>query len=376
MKKKNLISILVLALAFIFLITACSSKPANGNSGADDASGSDTSASADNNSGDDSSDSSDTVTAAEVGQSRPIAEYEDIPTFEDLEIPEGETIHIGYISQTETFQFCVNMSTAMKAEVEKYGDQVEFELYDARSIAANQVSLAEDLIAKQVDVAIISCIDQEASAPAVQKLADAGIPVISVNTLVANHDVATAYIGVDDSEAGRLQVQLMAEALGNEGTINVMKGLLGDPANEKRLSGVEAEIENSGLEIGSAQAADWDRGKAMTLTEDWITSGREFNGIICLNDEMAVSTINALKAAGVDVPVIGIDAIEEALALVKSGDMYATLFQNPFEQGAGAINLAVAAALGVDVSYDYLIPFEVITADNVDDIAVLYEQYA
>lgn len=122
------------------------------------------------------------------------------------------------------------------------------------------------------------------------------------------------------------------------------------------------------MTIGSTHAADWDRGKAMALTEDWLASNDEFNAIFALNDEMAIPTANALIAAGRDdVVVIGIDALDEALEMIKAGKMYGTVFQSAEWQGRGSLNVAVAAVLGEDVQKDYLIPYEAVTAENVDD---------
>ena len=297
------------------------------------------------------------------------ASVEDIPSFEEIKIPAGEKIKVGYLAQNETIQFCIYMGDALRDQAKRYGEQVEIEMVDARGLAATQVSQAEDMVVKGVDVVILHPIDQEASAPALDIIVDAGIPLITVNTNTVNKEIANAYVGVDDKEAGILAVQLMSKALNGTGTINVIKGLLGDPANENRMIGLEEELANHpAIRVGSAQAADWDRGKAMNLTEDWLTSGRNFDGIIAMNDEMAISSALALDSVGItDVKIIGVDALDEALELIKAGKMYGTVFQNADAQGRGALNVALAAALGMDIEKNYIIPYEAVTAENVEN---------
>ena len=303
-----------------------------------------------------------------AAQPRTQATKEEIPAPEELTIPAGQTIRVGYLAQNETIQFNTYLSAALLKEAEKYQGQVEVEMVDARGIAANQVSQAEDMVTKGVDAMIISAYDQDASAPALDVAVKAGIPVIAVNTVTSNINIATAYVGVDDREAGIKAVQLMSDALGGKGTVNVMKGLLGDPANEKRMLGLDEELgRHPDIKVGSALSADWDRGKAMNLAEDWIIGGEPFDGLIAMNDEMAISASNAFRAAGWDdVLVIGVDAIDEALEMIREGKLYGTVFQDAAAQGRGALNIAVAAVLGEDVHKDYIIPYETVTAENVE----------
>lgn len=298
-----------------------------------------------------------------------LASVDDIPGFDEIQIPEGKKIKVGYLAQNETIQFCIYMGDALRDQAKRFGDQIEVEMVDARGLAATQVSQAEDMVVKGVDVVVLHPIDQEASAPALDIIVNAGIPLVTVNTNTVNKEIANAYVGVDDKEAGILAVQLMSQALSGEGTINVIKGLLGDPANENRMIGLKEEMGNHpDISVGSAQAADWDRGKAMNLTEDWLTSGRDFDGIIAMNDEMAISAALALDSVGItDVKIIGVDALDEALELIKAGKMYGTVFQNADAQGRGALNVALAAALGMEIEKNYIIPYEAVTAENVEN---------
>lgn len=292
-----------------------------------------------------------------------------IPTANDIKIPEGKVITVGYLAQNETDLFCVNMSQALRDEAAKFGSSVELIVSDAQGQAATQVSQAESLVAKGVDVIIISAIDKDACAPAVKNAVDAGIPVITLNTVVVNNDLATAYVGVDDTQAGEVAMEIMAEALGGKGTVNVILGQLGHPASEYRWTGMQEIIKNyPDMKIGSSQPADWDRAKALNVTEDWLSSTNKFDGILACNDEMAISAAHALASANVtDVKVVGVDALGEALELVKSGKMTGTVFQDAASQGRGSLDIALAAVLGMEIEKEYIIPFKKVTQENVDE---------
>lgn len=293
-----------------------------------------------------------------------------VPTFDDVTIPTGKKISIGYLAQNETDQFNVYLGEVIQDEASRYGDQIDFFMSDAQSQASIQVSQAEDMVIKKPDVVIINAVDQEASAPAVSALSDAEIPVILLNTSVSNLELATSYVGIDDKEVGMMLAQMIGEALNGKGTVNVIQGLLGHPANERRWIGVQEVLEKDypNIKIGATQAADWDRNKAMNVAEDWISSGDNFDAVISLNDEMAISAQKAFEAAGKnDVLVVGADAIEEMLELIKDGKMYGTVFQNGDAEGRCALNVAVAAALGVTVDKEYMIPNEIVTQSNVEE---------
>ena len=87
------------------------------------------------------------------------------------------------------------------------------------------------------------------------------------------------------------------------------------------------------------------------------------------NDEMALGALNALVQAGKkdNVLVVGVDAIDDALQSVKDGKMDATVYQDCKGQAEGAIEAAYKLAKGESVEKEILIPFILVTTENVDE---------
>ena len=79
---------------------------------------------------------------------------------------------------------------------------------------------------------------------------------------------------------------------------------------------------------------------------------------------MALGASRAIQAAKKNIPVIGIDAIPDALKGVKDGKLVATVFQDARGQGAGAIEVAAKLARGESVPKTTFIPFQLVTKDN------------
>ena len=141
---------------------------------------------------------------------------------------------------------------------------------------------------------------------------------------------------------------------------------MGQSAQLQRWEGINNILaDHPNIKILAYDTANWSRSEAMTLMETWITTyGEDINAVIGENDEMALGAREAIKAAGLDIPCIGIDGITDAVTAVENGDMIASDFQNAEGQIEGALNTAVAAVNGEEVEKEVWIPFEMITPDN------------
>ena len=62
----------------------------------------------------------------------------------------------------------------------------------------------------------------------------------------------------------------------------------------------------------------------------------------------------------------GVDAIAQALDAVKAGRLDATVFQDAVGQGRGAIDTAILLASKQPFEKEVMIPFQVVTRENVD----------
>ena len=97
---------------------------------------------------------------------------------------------------------------------------------------------------------------------------------------------------------------------------------------------------------------------------------------------MACGAVEACISAGIDpstIPIVGINADNDARACIKDGTMKMTVFQDAAGQGKGALSAAINLLEGnelnagtdysVDSEYPNVVwvPFEPVTIDNVED---------
>ncbi|MCF2501134.1 sugar ABC transporter substrate-binding protein [Dyadobacter chenhuakuii] len=264
-------------------------------------------------------------------------------------------------------EFIVNVSDEMEARAKALG--VELITVDAERSALKQVEQVESFIAQGVDAIIMNPCEVEASSPAVKLAMDANIPLINVNSETSAKP--TAFVGSDDTESARIAMKYLAEKLGGKGNVLIMHGFMGQAAQLKRDNGAKEILKaNPGMKILAEQTGEWDRAKAMSLMENWIQSyGSKINAVFAHNDEMGMGAVKALEAAGLKdkAIVISVDAIPDALQSVKKGALNATIFQNAQEQGSKAIEIAVKAAKKEQFEREVLIPFQLVTKENVGE---------
>ena len=280
----------------------------------------------------------------------------------------SDKVKIGVTLMDFSTEFGIGLKDYMTAKADAMGD-VELTVIDAGGDAAKQLQQVETFISQKVDAIIMQPQEQEACSPAIDKAKAAGIPIINCNSLTITEP--DAYVGSNDSESAEIAMTYIAEQLGGKGNVLMMHGHPGQTAEVKRTEGaMDILAQNPDMTLLDEQTADWDRAEAMTLMENWIQAyGDQINAVFCQNDEMALGALNALVQAGKkdNVLVVGVDAIDDALQSVKDGKMDATVYQDCKGQAEGAIEAAYKLAKGESVEKEILIPFILVTTENVDE---------
>lgn len=275
---------------------------------------------------------------------------------------------IGITYQNLQNEFILNIQDALRAKAEELSaDIIES---DGQGKAENQISQVENFISQKVDAIILNPFDKDACASAVDKAIAANIPIIVVNAIVSNLDKATAYVGSDSVESGKIEMQYAADVMNGKGNIVIIHGPNGHSAEVDRTNGIKEILQKyPDIKIVAEQTANWDRAQGMTLMENWLQSGKKIDCVVAQNDEMGLGAYKAIEAAKKqnDIKVIGIDAIPDALKAVEAGQFIGTVFQDARGQGSKAVEVALMAAKGESVEKQYMIPYQLITKDNLSD---------
>jgi len=280
--------------------------------------------------------------------------------------PKTYRFTIGISYQNLQNEFILNIQDAVRKRAKELN--VKLIEVEGQGKAENQISQVENFLAMDVDAIILNPFDKYGSAPVVSIAKREGKPIVVLNAIVVNVDQADAYVGSDDSEAGRIAATYICKLLNGKGNIAIIRGPNGHSAEIQRTSGIAEVLKNfPGIKVPFDQSANWDRAQGLNLMENWLGTGKEINAVIAQNDEMALGAYKAIEAAGKqkDILVIGIDAISDALKAVKEGRLCATVFQDARGQGSIAIDIAVKLLQGEKVNHSNYIPFQLITKHNI-----------
>ena len=266
-------------------------------------------------------------------------------------------------------------------ELAKGMDGVDVQIEDAQDDVAKQLDQINNFIASGVDAIIVNPVDTSATEAMSAAAAAAGVPLVYVNRQPINLDSLPdnqAFVGSNEIESGTLEAFQMCRDLRAAGKSGGAKAylLMGQLSNQAAIQRSKDVHDVIGMDMCNfitlidEQTANWSRNEAQDLVTNWISSGEPFDAIFANNDEMAIGAIQAMKAAGIsmdDVEVGGVDATQDALQAMTAGDLDVTVFQDAAGQGSGALDAALALAKGKDVDRVIMIPFKLVTPDNIGD---------
>ena len=271
--------------------------------------------------------------------------------------------------------YLTNVREYMDKQAKAYpkGDGVQLQFEDARADVVKQLSQVENFISQKVDAIIVNPVDTASTKNIISAATKAGIPLVFVNRRPDQKDLPKDVVAVtsDDVEAGKLQMQYIAEKLGGKGKIVILLGDLANNSTTNRTKGVkEVLAKYPDIKIEQEQTGIWLRDRGMTLVNDWLTQGREFNAVLANNDEMAIGASMALRSAGKEkgsVLIAGVDGTPDGLNAITKGDMTVSAFQDAKGQAVGSVEAARKMAKKEPVEQNVVIPFQLITPDNVKD---------
>lgn len=233
-----------------------------------------------------------------------------------------------------------------------------------------QASQVDQYINAKLDAIIIVPVQADSLGPQVAAAKAAGIPVIAVNTALSGVEV-DASVQPDDVAAGEQEAAQMVEALGGEGAVVILEGPLGSSPQIDRGQGIENVLaQNPGITVLTQDTANWKRDEAVNTMKNWISAfGDEITGVISQNDDMALGALQALREAGMeDIPVVGIDGIEDGLDAVSSGEMIGTSLQHGTVEMAAGLAVAAGIARGEEVALEPVYVMPAVTSENVDAV--------
>jgi ribose transport system substrate-binding protein len=227
-----------------------------------------------------------------------------------------------------------------------------------------QKALVERAIAERPDAAVFVPVHATAMREPARRLVAAGIPTVNyLNRLTVGEFVT--FVGSDDYELARQIAAYLFRHIGGKGDIVILEGVPAAVTSQERLRGYhDAVRESPGIRVVASRAADYQLETARRVTAELLAGLPRVDGMLCANDVMALGAIEALEAAGRRAPLVGVNALPEAIAAIKSGKLVATVSFDAMHISSIATEAAIRHLRGERVPAEITLPVNIVDAAN------------
>ncbi len=292
--------------------------------------------------------------------------------FAESALADGETIAVFTKNQTNPFFQAVRVGA--DAAAKQLNAKVVHYIPTKPDSIPEQLSQVEDVIVKKPDAIVFTPVDYKAMVPSVEKINQAGIPVVNITDRSAGGKFV-AFVGADDYSLGLETARYLVKTLGGKGNLVVLEGVKGALTNIDRVRGFNDAIsEAPGIKLLASQPANYQRLQALQVMENLLQSYPSIDGVLAANDAMATGAIEALDGAARKSLVTGINGTHEAIDAIKSGKLLATGDYNAFQQGCLGAMIATRNLRKLPVKSEILLKPSVVNKENYKDYDTPLEQ--
>ncbi len=277
-------------------------------------------------------------------------------------LADGETIAVFTKNLTNPF-FQNERVAAENAAMQLHAKVIQYTPTKPDSIP-EQLSEIEDVIVKKPSAAVFVPVDYKAMVPGVQKLNEAGIPVVNITDRVAGGQLV-AFVGIDDTQVAITTAEALMKAIGGKGLVVIIEGVKGSISSQDRVKGFNEVIKRyPNVKLLASQPGNFQRLNALQAMENMLQSYPQIDGVLAANDAMAIGAIEALEAANRRAVVVGINGTKEAVDAIKAGKLLASGQADPFMQACIGTTIAIRHLRKLPIKEEIILKPSVIDVTN------------
>ncbi|MGQ0509154.1 MAG: sugar ABC transporter substrate-binding protein [Betaproteobacteria bacterium] len=229
---------------------------------------------------------------------------------------------------------------------------------------AQQVALIDQAIADRPHAMVFVPVHESAINDSIRKIQAAGIPIVSLISPVTVGE-RVSWVCSDDRELAAEITRHVAGKLGRKGRVIILEGIPGSSTSLPRLQGIQSALaEYPGLAVAASVRGDYQRDIACAAVAALLAKELQFDAVIAANDSMALGALDALGAREPLPLVVGVNAVPEAIAAIKSGRMLATVDFDAMKMACIATEAAVRHLRGETIAPRIALPVQVVDRSN------------
>jgi ribose transport system substrate-binding protein len=207
-----------------------------------------------------------------------------------------------------------------------------------------------------------------------QRAAAAGIKLVNIDNRLNPQAVQQAglaplpFISVDNDKAAYASARFIADGAPAGTQAAILEGIRSADNAQQRMAGARrAFAENKAITLVASESANWKIDEGYAVTKKIFQTSPQVKLLFAANDMMALGALKYLhESRRSAVKVAGYDALEEAVAAVKAGQLAVTVNQQAGEQGFQGVALAVRLLHGESVPDVMLIDTRLVTRKSLN----------
>ena len=204
---------------------------------------------------------------------------------------------VAWISSHMQNEFVLDMADGAVAAGKASGWNVT--VFDPNLDLNTQISQIENAVAQGYAAVMFDPISYDGMTGVIENVtSQSDIPIITIHGSASAQELLTAFVAVDLGRGGELKMEQVAKDLGGSGNIAIMTGTEGQTTAILITDGYFRVLKKyPNIKVVFQGAANWNAADATPLAENWLSSGKDIDAIVCNNDGMALGVGQFLQTA-------------------------------------------------------------------------------
>ncbi len=279
--------------------------------------------------------------------------------------PAGK-VKIGFITKFPVDFYDIMVDAAKTWAADHSDVEVVFAQGKSGTDDEGEIAAIESMITQGVNAIAITPTSPNVQT-ALDKAVAAGIKVVLIDNDIPDWTGKSSVVATDNLAGGKLAGTWLKDNLPAGSKLAVLKGRLGNPSLEDRVTGMLDTLGDAATVVGGSPATDCDQTKGLDAATDILTANPDLTAIYSACGPPALGALTAVKNAGIaagKIVVVGFDASGGEVDAIIAGEEAGSVAQFPAKMGSLGIETAYKAAKGESVEANVDTGTEMVTKDN------------
>jgi ribose transport system substrate-binding protein len=226
--------------------------------------------------------------------------------------------------------------------------------------AVEQIRIVDRRVATGAHGIVLAPQHSRTMTACVKRTADAGVPVVVIDSDLVEKDNYVKYVATDNYHGGCLAAEHLLNELKKQGKTKprlvLFRYAVGSESTEQREKGFEDTVKKlcpEAVWVSTDKYAGSTRDSAMREAGPLVLQfADQMDGIFAPNESSASGMLDVLRSQGLNKKVLlmGFDASKPLLQAIENGDVIGSILQDPYRMGYLSTWCCVRHLLGEDVT--------------------------